>query len=52
MKTTKVLQTNVSQTNINEVSNILNTTKGNRIAICNANTLVRSVRNSSYCRFN
>jgi len=47
MKTTKVLQTNVSQTNINEVSNILNTTKGNRIAICNANTLVRSVRNST-----
>ena len=47
MKTTKVLQTNVSQTNIDEVSNILNTTKGNRIAICNANTLVRSVRNST-----
>ena len=46
MKTTKVLQTNVSQTNINEVSNILNTTTGNRIAICNANTLVRSARNS------
>ena len=46
MKTTKVLQTNVSQTNIDEVSNILNTTVGNRIAICNANTLVRSVRNS------
>ena len=47
MKTTKVLQTNVSQTNIDEVSNILNTTKGNTIAICNANTLVRSVRNST-----
>ena len=46
MKTTKVLQTNVSQTNINEVSNILNTTTGNRIAICNANTLVRSARSS------
>ena len=46
MKTTKVLQTNVSQTSINEVSNILNKTTGNRIAICNANTLVRSARNS------
>jgi len=46
MKTTKVLQTNVSQTSIDEVSNILNKTAGNRIAICNANTLVRSARNS------
>ena len=46
MKTTKVLQTNVSHTSINEVSNILNKTTGNRIAICNANTLVRSARNS------
>ena len=45
MKTTKVLQTNVSQTNIAEVSNILNTTSRNKIAICNANTLVRSARN-------
>ena len=40
-----MLQTNVSQTNIAEVSNILNTTSRNKIAICNANTLVRSVRN-------
>ena len=45
MKTTKVLQTKVSHTNIAEVSNILNTTNGNKIAICNANTLVRSARN-------
>ena len=45
MKTTKVLQTNVSQTSIDEVSNILNKTSGNKIAICNANTLVRSARN-------
>jgi len=44
MKTTKVLQTNVSQTNIGEVSNILNTSSGNRVAICNANTLVRGIR--------
>ena len=45
MKTTKVLQTNISETNILEVSNILNTSTKNRVAICNANTLVRSVRN-------
>ena len=46
MKTTKVLQTNVSQTSIDEVSNILNKTVRNSIAICNANTLVRCARNS------
>ena len=45
MKTTKVLQTKVSHTNIAEVSDILNTTNGTRVAICNANTLVRSARN-------
>ena len=45
MKTTKVLQTNISETNILEVSDMLNTSTKNRIAICNANTLVRSVRN-------
>ena len=45
MKTTKVLQTNISETNIRQVSEILNTSKKNRVAICNANTLVRSVRN-------
>ena len=45
MKTTKVLQTNISETNIGQVSEILNTSTKNRIAICNANTLVRSVRN-------
>jgi N-acetylglucosaminyldiphosphoundecaprenol N-acetyl-beta-D-mannosaminyltransferase len=44
MKTTKVLQTNVTETNIAQVSKILNTSTKNRIAICNANTLVRSVR--------
>jgi len=44
MKTTKVLQTNISETNISEVSRILNTSNGNRVAICNANTLVRSIR--------
>ena len=44
MKTTKVLQTNISETNINEVSQLLITSTKSRVAICNANTLVRSVR--------
>jgi N-acetylglucosaminyldiphosphoundecaprenol N-acetyl-beta-D-mannosaminyltransferase len=44
MKTTKVLQTNVTETNIDQVSKILNTSTENRVAICNVNTLVRSVR--------
>ena len=46
MNTTKVLQTNISETNIKEVSEMLNTSTKNRVAICNANTLVRSVRNT------
>ena len=45
MKTTKVLQTNISEIDIGQVSEILNTSTKNRVAICNANTLVRSVRN-------
>jgi len=44
MKTTKVLETNITETNVNEVSKILNFSSNNRIAICNANTLVRSVK--------
>ena len=47
MKTTKVLQTNISETDIDQVSEILNTSTNNRVAICNANTLVRSVRDIS-----
>ena len=39
MKTTKVLQTNISETSISEVSNILNSSTTQRVAICNANTL-------------
>ena len=46
MKTTKVLQTNISETSVSEVSNILNSSTTQRVAICNANTLVRSVKNS------
>tara|TARA_Y100001970_G_scaffold4755_1_gene5397 strand:- start:5248 stop:5982 length:735 start_codon:yes stop_codon:yes gene_type:complete len=44
MKTTKILETNITETNINEVSKILNFSTNNRVAICNANTLVRSVK--------
>ena len=47
MKTTKVLQTNISETNIKEVSEALNNSAGIRVAICNANTLVRSVRDQN-----
>ena len=45
MKTTKVLETNINEITISEVSKILNTSSKNRVAICNANTLVRSVKN-------
>ena len=44
MKTTKVLETNITKTNVNEVSEILNFSSNIRVAICNANTLVRSVK--------
>ena len=39
MKTTKVLQTNVSQITIDAVTRILNTKSQQTVAICNANTL-------------
>ena len=47
MKTTKVLETNISEVTIKEVSNLLNTSSKKVVAICNANTLVRSVKNSN-----
>jgi len=46
MKTTRVLQTNITETTVKEVANILNTSIETRVAICNANTLVRCCRNS------
>ena len=45
MKTTKILETNITETTISDVSKTLTSSKNNRVAICNANTLVRSVRN-------
>lgn len=47
MKTTKVLETNITETNIDEVSKILNFSSNNSVAICNANTLVRSVKDKN-----
>jgi len=44
MKTTKIFQTNITEITINELAEILTTTKGNLVAICNANTLVRCAR--------
>ena len=46
MKTTRVLQTNITETTVREVANILNTSIETRVAICNANTLVRCCKNS------
>jgi N-acetylglucosaminyldiphosphoundecaprenol N-acetyl-beta-D-mannosaminyltransferase len=46
MKTTKVLKSNISEVTIIDVSNFLNTSSKKTVAICNANTLVRSVKNS------
>ena len=45
MKTTQVLKTDISETTISDVSKKLITSSKNRVAICNANTLVRSVKN-------
>ena len=44
MKTIRVLRTNIADTTIDEVSQLLNTSKKKTIAICNANTLVRSYK--------
>ena len=46
MKTTRVLQTNITETTVKEVANILNTSSETRVAICNANTLVRCCKSS------
>mgnify|MGYP001239675428 FL=1 len=46
MKTTRVLQTNITETTVKEVANILNSSSETRVAICNANTLVRCSKNS------
>jgi N-acetylglucosaminyldiphosphoundecaprenol N-acetyl-beta-D-mannosaminyltransferase len=46
MNTVKILNTNISETSLDEVSNSLNTEHSLRVAICNTNTVVRSYRDS------
>jgi N-acetylglucosaminyldiphosphoundecaprenol N-acetyl-beta-D-mannosaminyltransferase len=45
MKTIKILETEISDTSINEVCSLLNEKNNLKVAICNANTLVQSVKN-------
>ena len=45
MKTLKILETEISDTTVNEVCALLNEKNNLKVAICNANTLVQSVRN-------
>lgn len=45
MKTTKVLETYISNTTISEVAQILTSSSKNLVAICNTNTVVRSLKN-------
>jgi N-acetylglucosaminyldiphosphoundecaprenol N-acetyl-beta-D-mannosaminyltransferase len=47
MKTIRLLSTNISDTTIEEVSHLLNTKTHLKVAICNANTLVRSHRKNA-----
>ena len=44
MKTIRVLKTNISDTTIGEVSQLLNNKNKTTVAICNANTLVQSYK--------
>ena len=45
MKTLKILETEISDTSVNEVCTLLNEKSNLKVAICNANTLVQSVKN-------
>jgi N-acetylglucosaminyldiphosphoundecaprenol N-acetyl-beta-D-mannosaminyltransferase len=45
MKTIKILETEISDTSVNEVCALLNEKNNLKVAICNANTLVQSVKN-------
>ena len=46
MDCVKILKTDISQTNLTEVSDILQNKNSISVAICNVNTLVRSYKNS------
>ena len=45
MKTFKILETEISDTSVEEVCTLLNSKKNLKVAICNSNTLVQSVKN-------
>ena len=47
MDTVKILKTEITKTTVEKVAVYLNKEKGKTVAICNANTLVRSYNNSS-----
>jgi len=47
MKTLKILETEISDTSVNEVCLLLNKKNNLKVAICNANTLVQSAKNLS-----
>ena len=46
MKTVQILNTSISETSVQEVSEILTTRKYQKVAICNTNTVVRSYSDS------
>ena len=55
MDCVKILKTDISQTNLMEVSDILQNKNSISVAICNVNTLVRSYKNSKFkksCGYN
>jgi|SRR6056300_214647 N-acetylglucosaminyldiphosphoundecaprenol N-acetyl-beta-D-mannosaminyltransferase len=47
MKKVKILNTNISEINLDEAAKILTSGKKNTVAVCNANSLVRSYRDVS-----
>ena len=50
MNTVKILDTTISETSINEVSNALNGRDSLKVAICNTNTVVRSYKDLNLSR--
>jgi len=49
MNTVKILKTTISETNLVEVSKILNNENSLKVAICNTNTVVRSYKDNELC---
>ena len=48
MNTVKILKTSISETSVEEVSNILITENSLKVAICNTNTVVRKFSNPRF----